>query len=145
MNAIKDAYLKAEFSVVDFKTDEACDMLMSQRRSRWLTHATQGPCGHAPRRTGDRSDRAGGGCRRGRASHCDDRRQDAFEAVSRSWVRGCHASAEFAHDAAEGDIMGLSLSERCKSQVDGELERIGIKVAAHFAEKPRHAPGKTAP
>ena len=49
------------------------------------------------------------------------------------------------HDAAEGDIMRLSLSERCKSQVDSELERIGIKVAAHFAEKPRHAPGKTAP
>ncbi len=47
-------------------------------------------------------------------------------------------------DAAEGDIMHLSLSERCKSKVDGELELIGIKVAAHFAEKPRYTPGKTA-
>jgi hypothetical protein len=46
------------------------------------------------------------------------------------------------HDAAEGEIIRLSLSERSKSRVDGELERIGIKVAAQPPEKPRYTPGK---
>ena len=47
------------------------------------------------------------------------------------------------HDAAEGEIMRLSLSERSRSEIDAELERIGIKLAAQFPAKPR-SPGKTA-
>ena len=43
------------------------------------------------------------------------------------------------HDAAEGEIMRLSIPER--ANIDSELERIGIKVAA----KPQTATGKTTP
>jgi hypothetical protein len=49
------------------------------------------------------------------------------------------------HDAAEGEIMRLSLSERSRSKVDAELERIGIKLAAQLPEKPRYTPGKKVP
>jgi hypothetical protein len=49
------------------------------------------------------------------------------------------------HDAAEGEIMRLSLSERSGSKVDAELERIGIKLAAQLPEKPRYTPGKKVP
>jgi hypothetical protein len=49
------------------------------------------------------------------------------------------------HDAAEGEIMRLSLSERSRSKVDAELERIGIKLAAQLPEKPRYMPGKKVP
>jgi hypothetical protein len=49
------------------------------------------------------------------------------------------------HDAAEGEIMRLSLSERSGSKVDAELERIGIKLAARLPEKPRYTPGKKVP
>ena len=49
------------------------------------------------------------------------------------------------HDAAEGEIMRLSLSERSGSKVDAELERIGIKLAAQLPEKPRYMPGKKVP
>jgi hypothetical protein len=49
------------------------------------------------------------------------------------------------HDAAEGEIMRLSLSERSRSKVDAELERIGIKLAARLTEKPRYTPGKKVP
>jgi hypothetical protein len=49
------------------------------------------------------------------------------------------------HDAVEGEIMRLSLSERSGSKVDAELERIGIKLAARLPEKPRYTPGKKVP
>ena len=49
------------------------------------------------------------------------------------------------HHSAEGEIMRLSLSERSRSKVDSELERIGIKLAAQFPEKPRYTPGKKVP